>query len=192
MSTDLGYRISLNYTGRDTTARRHGKRVVLASVYGACAYEYSHGEFVDARVVWLDRHLDVIERKREYSCSAVYHPAALPKAFMRPEALGAPEAHHCPLGAKLTEALRVKNSLPEVVPQAVLAPTEAAVVGTITKVFTDKGFGFISANNRDLFFHISDCRIAWESVKVNLKVAFEVGMATSAHKAGKCLRVRLA
>lgn len=174
------------------TARRHGKRVVLASVYGACAYEYTHGQFVDARVVWLDRFLEVIERKREYSCSAVYHPVALPKAFLRPEVLGTPEAYHCPLCANLTKALRLQNRLPEVVTKKDCAHAQTALVGKVTKVVAEKGFGFITAkDNRNFFFHVSDTAgIAWDSIKCGLGVFFEVTTEPTASKAGKCVKIR--
>lgn len=50
---------------------------------------------------------------------------------------------------------------------------DATQAGVIHKIFYDKGFGFIRAADRDLFFHRSGCGGQFDSLKEGDHVTFD-------------------
>ena len=46
--------------------------------------------------------------------------------------------------------------------------------GTIKKLVSDRGFGFISANGQELFFHHSSVQGSFESLSEGQTVEFEI------------------
>ena len=180
-----------------TRARKHGKRIVLASVGGSCSREYIPGVTVDAPILWIERFIPEIERVKKLVCSALYHPEALPREFPAPLLNARAEDCYCELCAKLAERLRFADSgqfsganTPEL-QAAHSVPSASSAVGIVTKVVQAKGFGFITARGERSFFHVSDLiDIAWTSVKCGMKVAFDIGNAPSLDKAGRSVRIR--
>ena len=56
--------------------------------------------------------------------------------------------------------------------------------GTIKKIISEKGFGFISAGeNKDLFFHSSGCLVPFDSLQEGQTVDFTEGMGPKGPKA---------
>ena len=91
-------------------------------------------------------------------------------------------------------ALRLRNKLPATAPEAAssVPSVPGAVVGTVTKLMPERGFGFITTGDRrNFFFHVSDTvGIAWEAVKCGLTVVFQVAAEPSQDRAGKSIKIR--
>lgn len=178
-------------------ARKHCK-VVIASITGSCAHEFTHGNTVDSPVIWLDGILEAIERTRGSFCSSVRHPAALPRAFRQPVALPSTEACLCPLCASLERTLRARAVVSLSTPCHGAPVGGAAIgrphflVGTVYRLVPDRGFGFLATpDKRSFYFHVSQLSgLAWGSVKCGLSLLFEVVSEPSANSSGKCVHVR--
>ena len=169
------------------TAKKYGKKVLLASITGHCARQYCEGEGLSAGIIWLDRYAESLEAKRTLICTAAYHPVAVPLAFAMPRKHTAHEACFCPscaaIAAKLQRAMEESDLRS-------LAPGYMA--GMVTEVVKARGYGFITtADHKRFFFHVSDLAgIAWGSVKCGLGVLFQVAANPSAVGAGKSIRIR--
>ena len=56
--------------------------------------------------------------------------------------------------------------------------------GTIKKLVTDRGFGFIDAEKGDMFFHCSEVQEAtFESLSIGQAVTYEVGQGPKGPRA---------
>ena len=56
--------------------------------------------------------------------------------------------------------------------------------GTIKKLVSDRGFGFISGSGEELFFHHSSVQGSFESLSEGQEVEFEVDSAPNARGKG--------
>lgn len=171
-------------------ARGHGKLVVIASITGSCAREYASRGAVDAGIVWLDGLLESIERTSLHSCSSGFHPAGLSLEFRAPAALPPQDVCFCPLCANLAAVLRARAEASLGFPGATAAAGSVPLVGTVTKVVRERGFGFVTAQDkRRFYFHVTDTAGPWSAVRCGLSVFFEVKAAPTPEKAGKCSRL---
>ena len=171
-------------------ARSHGKRVVIASITGSCAREYASRGAVDAGIVWLDGLLESIERTSLRSCCSGFHPTGLSLEFRAPAALSPQEACFCPLCANLAAVLRARAEASLGAPAVITAAGSVPLVGTVTKVVRERGFGFVTAqDNRCFYFHVTDTAGPWSAMRCGLSVFFEVKAAPTPEKAGKCARL---
>ena len=170
-------------------ARKHGKKIVLASVGGSCSKAYVAGDTIDAPILWLEGFFSEIELHKTIVCAAAYHPAVRTREFTAPVKSAIGESCYCELCAKLALKLRLLEG--KGAPVAAIPAPQTSVEGIVTKVVPNKGFGFITARGQRYFFHVSDLvGMAWASVKCGMSVMFDIGNAPSADRAGKSLHIR--
>ncbi len=64
--------------------------------------------------------------------------------------------------------------------------------GVIKKLVSDRGFGFISADRGDVFFHLSCCvNVRFDDLQVGQSVEYELDEEGGARRAGKGPRASL-
>jgi len=58
--------------------------------------------------------------------------------------------------------------------------------GVVKKLVSDRGFGFISGENGDVFFHVSSCvDVRFDDLQVGQAVEYELDQEGSARRQGK-------
>ena len=188
------------------SVRRLGKRVAIASIRGSCSPEFAdprdEARVKDYPVIWLDELLPKLELRYErhlLQCESpmhkgsravwtTFHPRRGQQFFcescreefirqrqeVRVDELGRYESAGISVageGAKVGDVLR----------------------GTVIKKVSDRGFGFIQAEDgRDYFFHLADLEpgLEFEAVQEGHTVMFEVKREAATDKGGTCLHVR--
>ncbi len=187
-------------------AVRHlGKRVALASIRGACAPEFSEttdaARVRDYDIIWLDDLLQELELKYEShqrECESPNHKGERwvwttfhPRKGQR---------FYCD-ACRSMFAREKQEAQEEFVSSEVDQDWHAvgdmesgpSLRGEIKKKVTDRGFGFIAADDgHDYFFHFTDLEPGADFVDVREgeEVIFEVKRRPSALKAGAAQRVR--
>jgi cold shock CspA family protein/uncharacterized LabA/DUF88 family protein len=188
------------------SVRRLGKRVAIVSIRGCCTPDFSdpanNARVRDTDLIWLNDIIPQIELKwerRQLECRSPLHQGnRLVWTTFRPRS-GQP--FYCP-DCRRKHSSMVQGSVVPVATgsgngagsngDAAKEPEGEAAeetgngdgagyevtpyYGTITKMFGDKGYGFIrSETEREYFFHVTDLQNAqWEQVIPGLRVSFYV------------------
>jgi CspA family cold shock protein len=63
------------------------------------------------------------------------------------------------------------------------------MTGTITRKMAEKGFGFIRAENKDYFFHHSQCITNFDSLNIEDEVRFELEKSSKGPRAKDVERI---
>lgn len=187
-----------------------GKRTVIASIKKNCAAEFADSldkaRIKDADIIWLNDLIAEIELKFERQqllCNSPLHVGD--KKFWTDYRPRKGEKIYCPDCRKRFAEQKTK-AMEEYVSNNGYAESETdsdtAMVtdtayneqilnGYIKKVIFDKGYGFISAEDKnDYFFHISDLvDMDWHQDLELIKVQFTVKQKPSAEKSGAAKNV---
>ncbi len=187
--------------------RRLGKRVAIASIRGSCAPELSdprdEARVKDFDIIWLDDLLPKLELKYEWhqlQCESpihkgrrevwtTFHPRkgrrfycdACRQEFLRQKQDAQREFMSAPLESD-GESLSHETSRVGVL-----------LTGTVTRKFSDRGFGFIeSKDGRNYFFHLTDLQpgLDFDEIQEGLQVEFEVKKQPGDDRAGAAQAVR--
>lgn len=177
--------------------RKLGKRTLIASIKKNCALEFSDPidktRIKDGDIIWLNDLIEDIELKFESQqllCNSPLHVGD--KKFWTDYRPRKGEKIYCPdcrkkFAEQKTKAMEeyvANNGYTDADAPAVF--TERILNGTIKKIIYDKGYGFISGEDKnDYFFHISDLTdIEWHQALENLKVQFAVKQYPANGKSG--------
>jgi cold shock CspA family protein len=187
--------------------RRLGKRVAIVSIRESCAPEFAdprdEARVKDFDIIWLDDLLHRLELKYErhqLECRSpthvgerrvwtTFHPRKGQKFFC--DACRTEFAHQ-----KQDAQQEFVSSQIEIILPAGLdggAPPGQELGGVIKKKVTDRGFGFIHADDgRDYFFHLTDLQasVEFDEIREGVQVDFVIKRAPSADKAGAAQNVR--
>lgn len=185
--------------------RRLGKRVAIASVKASCAPDLSdsrdEAHVRDFDVIWLDDLLSSVELKFEphqLTCESpthrgdrrvwtTFHPRKGQKFFCEAcRAEFSQRTQESPPRPVEAEGA-VESEFPE--PPAERRP------GSIAKLVTDRGYGFVrGADGQDYFFHLTDLEpgVEFERLEEGAAIEFEVKRPPGGGRAGAARRVSLA
>jgi CspA family cold shock protein len=178
--------------------RRLGKRIVIASIKGCCAREYSdpvdRARVKDANIIWLNDIIPEIELKyerRQLECQSPLHDGKRKvwTTFKPREG----QVFYC-------DECRKKFAEEKAVAQKELVSSSSSDEngngeddmssgfrsGEVGKLISDKGYGFInSGDGKQYFFHLTDLEgLKWSELASGSKVFFRVKKEPSKDKAG--------
>jgi cold shock CspA family protein len=186
--------------------RRLGKRVAIASIRGSCAPELSdprdEAHLKDFDILWLDDHLAQLELKYEphqLACESPSHRGdRMVWTTFHPRK---GQRFYC--DACRAEFVRQRQEAHQEYADSSFGgsgetlaqhPSGQLKRGLIKKKVSDRGFGFICAEDdgRDYFFHLTDLEpgLEFDLIQEGLTVEFEVKRDPSFDKAGAAQRVR--
>lgn len=201
------------------SVRRLGKRVAIASIKNSCAPEFADphddARVKDYDIIWLDDLLQKLELKWErhqLKCESpihkgnplvwtTFHPRKNQKFYC--DACRQEIARQRDASYQYYEAPPVAPAAAPASPAAPAAePGQEALVpmpitpapripGVIKKLFADRGFGFISTETGDYYFHLTDLipGLDFSECVENLTVDFEIKRPPANGKAGAAQRV---
>ncbi|MCK4665335.1 NYN domain-containing protein [Candidatus Dependentiae bacterium] len=186
--------------------RQLGKRVVLVSIKESCSNEFidplKRSELRDSKVIWLNNIATEFELKYTETyldCESPLHEGDKKiLTFYKPRKGKPFYCDEC--RAKFSEQKSlaqeefISNTLNNYENSSEEFTPGMNFLGTITKIVHDKGYGFIkSIDGKDYFFHLTDLEnFAWESIKINVQVFFQVKKEPFGEKAGAASKVKLA
>lgn len=188
------------------SVRRLGKRVAIASIKNSCAPEFADphddARVKDYDIIWLDDLLQKLELKWErhqLKCESPVHKGnPLVWTTFHPRK---GQKFYCDICRQEISRQRYSGYQDYMAPQ----PTEPGqdflppmpstpavrMPGVIKKLFNDRGFGFISTENGDYYFHLTDLvpGLDFSECSENLTVDFEVKRPPANGKAGAAQKV---
>ena len=188
--------------------RRLGKRVAIASIRGSCAPELSDprddARVKDFDIIWFDDLLPRLELKYEWhqlQCESPIHKGKREVWTTFHPRKG--RRFYC--DACRQEFLKQKQDAQREYVSAHLetntenSPNNGSrvgllLVGTVTRKFGERGFGFIEAGDgKNYFFHITDIQagLDFDDIQEGAVVEFEVKKQPSEDRAGAAQSVRL-
>ncbi|MBI5845683.1 MAG: NYN domain-containing protein [Deltaproteobacteria bacterium] len=187
------------------SVRRLGKRVAIASIKNSCAPEFADphddARVKDYDIIWLDDLLQKLELKWErhqLKCESPVHKGnPLVWTTFHPRKN---QKFYCDICRQEISRQRYAGYQDYAPPPAEpgqenLPPMPSApavrIPGVIKKLFNDRGFGFISTEIGDYYFHLTDLvpGLDFSECMENLTVDFEVKRPPANGKAGAAQKV---
>jgi len=183
-----------------------GKRVAIASIKGSCAAEFSDdsdpARIKDFDIIWLDDMLERLEltyEPHELKCESPMHRGRREVwTTFRPRKGQRFYCDECRM-----QFTRQKEQAEEEFVGRHESPGAYAHMpvddygsmmrkGTVTKLFSERGFGFIqTSDGGSYFFHFTDLEnIEFEKIREGLGVQFEVKTLPHQGKAGAAQNIR--
>lgn len=196
----------LDYKPVFQQVRRLGKRVAIASIRAVCTPEFSDVHDVarvkDFDIIWLDDLLSVLELKFEshqLECQSPTHEGSRKVWTMFYPRKG--QKFYCDACREVFEKTKQEAQQGFIDAQAEGVPSDGVpggrigqpMTGTIHKVVSNHGFGFIlGSDKKEYFFHFTDLQtdLDFAEAQENLEVDFEIKKEPQSGKAGAAQNVR--